>query len=281
MGFTYSAFAGKVDSVTDAKVYVPTTYRPGMPMVVMLCGASEGPFQAMKRTQWNELAEKEGFIVLYPQRMGGLISFAFWTDFTRDDENPRKIVQATNAASEKYAVDKSRIYIAGLSAGGAMATNTVIAYPDVYAAAAIASAPAYHVCAGADVLSHGLTRIINADPVDPLKHVAFARKQMGENYRKIPLIVGHGDADGYVLTTHGIALINQWCSLMDVDSTDYKLERNEKYNRYIYGDGDIVLLLIKGMGHTWSGNGEPSYKDGPDETQLFWEFLSRYSKQKL
>ncbi|WP_244808463.1 extracellular catalytic domain type 1 short-chain-length polyhydroxyalkanoate depolymerase [Caballeronia zhejiangensis] len=134
-----------------AMVYVPSRYdgRP-LPMIVMLHGAHQHPDDFAAGTQMNAAAEEAGFIVAYPEQPESANLLRCWNWFipsnqARDTGETAALAHLTNELVDRFNVDRARVYVAGLSAGGAMAINLAVTYPDVYAAAAIHSGLAFGV----------------------------------------------------------------------------------------------------------------------------------------
>jgi poly(hydroxyalkanoate) depolymerase family esterase len=147
-------------SVTNAagtrayRLYVPSGYRgQPLPLVVMLHGCSQTPDDFATGTTMNAVAEENDCLVAYPGQTQSANGSNCWnwfldTDQRRDRGEPSIIADITKEIARGYSIDVARTYVAGLSAGGAMAAIMATTYPDVFAAAGIHSGLAYR-CAGA------------------------------------------------------------------------------------------------------------------------------------
>lgn len=274
------------------KLYVPSSHGERLlPLVVMLHGCTQDPDDFAAGTRMNELAEQEACLVLYPAQAQSANGSKCWnwfktTDQHRDQGEPSIIAGMTRQVADSFSVDRRRIYIAGLSAGGAMAVTMGINYSDLYAAVGIHS---------------GLPHAIAKDLPSALAAMrqggaAPAGGQVMElaDSQALPVIVFHGDRDTTVHPCNGDQVIAQCakCSsgqrpLADADVSVQRgqVPRGHAYTRTIYhpGPGDSVAehWLVHGAGHAWSG-GSPtgSYTDpkGPDASQEMLRFFVEHPR---
>jgi poly(hydroxyalkanoate) depolymerase family esterase len=277
------------------ELFVPSGYTPGhaVPLVVALHGCTQTADGFRKLTQWDTLAEKKGFAVLFPEQDPSSNNLKCWNFFQaahmqRDAGEPARIAGLTKSIGQKYAIDPHRIYVSGLSAGGAMASIMGATYPDLFAAIGIGSGCEYAAtaaCAG-------------SKSTDPVQAGRSAYQAMGAHARPMPFIAFEGDADTTVPPVNADQLVQQWLvtdDLADDGSVNLSVPAianatsggqspgGQSYTLRTYVDhsgGPLAeYWIVHGMGHAWSGgaSGE-SYSDpsGPDETAAMYSFFASH-----
>ncbi|MEO6363338.1 MAG: PHB depolymerase family esterase [Caldimonas sp.] len=197
-GFTRSSFTG-ASGTREFKLFVPAG-RDGdaLPLVVMLHGCTQGPDDFATGTRMNALAERAGVCVLYPEQAARSNAHRCWNWFVPGDQQrgagePALIAGMTRHVMQAHAIDPARVYVAGLSAGGAMAAILAREYADLFAAAGIHSG----LPAGA---AHDVASAFTA-----MKSGVTAGRGAGGTMA--PLIVFHGSADATVAAANGNAVI--------------------------------------------------------------------------
>ncbi|MFZ6876479.1 alpha/beta hydrolase family esterase, partial [Undibacterium sp. Di27W] len=144
-GYFISGSYANAHGKRDYKVYIPSEYKgEALPLIVMLHGCTQGPDDFATGTGMNLIAEQQRCIVVYPCQDQGANSSKCWNwfkalDQKRDQGEPALIAGITRKIMADYHVDKHSVFIAGMSAGGAMAAIMADAYPELYAAVGIHS----------------------------------------------------------------------------------------------------------------------------------------------
>ena len=260
------------------KLYIPTGYAAGqaLPLVVMLHGCTQNPDDFAAGTRMNAVAEERQCFVLYPAQTKSANQSGCWNWFKRahqrrDKGEPAILAGMTRELVKRYGIDQRKSYVAGLSAGGAMAAVMGAAYPDVYAAIGIHSG--LPVGSAHDVQS------------------AFAAMRGGRSVaasgptqRIVPAIVFHGDRDATVHPSNGARVASQCVDPQD-RSIDVVVQRGRvpgghAYTCSVHKDptGRTVLehWEVHGAGHAWcGGSAAGSYTDpnGPDAAREMMRFF--------
>jgi poly(hydroxyalkanoate) depolymerase family esterase len=268
------------------KLYLPADYRAdggaAWPLVVMLHGCTQSPDDFAAGTRMNALAERLGVLVAYPAQSTRANGSRCWNWFRPQDQargqgEPALIAAIVAQVAAGHRVDPARVYVAGLSAGAAMAVVLGRTYPDVFAAVGVHSGLPYR--AAHDVGS------------------AFAAMQRGSAAAAhsapepaVPTIVFHGDRDPTVAHANGAAVIDHATGAAGGEL----LERLEdagiahgglRYTRTIWRDRDGRSVVedwrVHGGGHAWMGGSSVgSYTDpnGPDASAEMLRFFLQHAR---
>lgn len=239
----------------DYLLYVPSTVADGVPapLVVMLHGGTQTAADFAAATGVNDLAERHGFRVAYPEQSRAANAMGYWNWFQPADQGRDGGEPALIAGIVREIPDVGRVFVAGFSAGAAMAAVLAATHPDVFVAAGVHSGVPYR--AASDVPSaFGAMRDPRAGAPVP---------------EPIPLIVFHGDADRTVAVGNADRLVD------GRGAATVTTERG--FTRTVYADAE--KWIVHGSGHAWSGgtaNGSYTDPTGPDASaEMVRFFLAR------
>lgn len=292
-----SAFHG--DSLTTAagtrryKLFVPAGLDGRVPamLVVMLHGCTQTADDFARGTRMNAIAERDRFLVLYPEQDRTANPQACWNWFdpqhqVRDSGEPSLIADMTRRVISQYRIDPRRVFVAGISAGGIMASTVALAYPDLYAAVGIHSAVPYGV---ASSVPTALGAMRGARPAgDAWKAAAY--RAMGSRARVIPAIVIHGQRDPIALPVNAADILAQWIATTDLADDGRANETvlgtrgdsgttsgGHRWTRATFststGQPVVELWIIEELGHAWAGGAtEGTYTD-PKSVDATAEFI--------
>ena len=273
------------------KLYIPKTYaEKRMPLIVMLHGCTQNPDDFAAGTRMNELADKHAFLVAYPAQSANANGSNCWnwfnvSDQARDRGEPSLIAGITREVASSYRVDDQRIFVAGLSAGAAMAVILGATYPEFFAAVGAHSGLPYG--AAEDVPSAFAAMRGSSGPI-------FRRRGLKSRTstprvaptRAPPTIVFHGDRDTTVHADNGSEIVDQAIALGGAQtglekSVQLRVPSNGR-ECTITTYRDLMMRpciehwVLHGSGHAWSGGcPQGSYIDerGPDASAEMVRFF--------
>lgn len=277
------------------RLYVPQSAASGkpMPLVLMLHGCTQNPEDFANGTGMNQAAAEAGALVLYPAQLRNANPNACWNWFTpehqqRDGGEPDMLVEMVRDVMARHPVDPQRIYVTGLSAGGAMASLLGREYPELFAAVGVHSG----LQAGA---AHNMIGALSAMKTGAkgLPKVAKAAKP-GD----VPaLIVFHGDADATVSPRNAEQLVENAVQQLGSDAVKSEILQGQSpagqaYTRTLFhapavqskdeaNDVRIEQWTLHGAGHAWSGGaatGSHTDPRGVNATQEMLRFFLEHPK---
>lgn len=290
---------GNAYGAREYQVWVPEGYdgSEALPMVLVLHGCVTGPNLMAEASGFNEVADSERFLVVYPRQNVTSNPTRCWNwslavNQARGMGEPSILAGIVAKAKTDYSIDASRVYVTGISAGGAMTATMLACYSDVFAAGAIHAGGMYKA---ATTLSGSAYALLNGSIYSPDARGRDAWNCAGSpSPRPLPVLVFHGSEDATVNPVNGRQAVRQFLQTNDLaddrrdnDSVGPSATstltaqipggRSYTVDTWTYG-GQVVAqhYLVHGMGHAWSGgNGALPFTDpgGPDATILSWLFF--------
>ncbi len=263
------------------------------PLLVLCHACKQTPEEFVAATRMTELADREGWLILLPRQKDSANSWRCWNwfdDRTSDGKGEAAIVAAQiDEIAGDYRIDGDRVFVAGLSAGGALAAVIGLRYPDVVRATIVHSGLA---CGAAATAMTALGVMKRGPDADVEKLAVDARA--AANPRRAPLLVIHGDDDAIVAPRNAIALVRQYLrfnahpamdgsivsqfALPRADAESHQTDEGRTItirDWHIDGCLAVRLVTVSGLGHAWSG-GDPKYPFNdakpPDATALIEAF---------
>lgn len=236
-------------------LYAPADLAAGAPLVVVLHGCGQSAAAFAEDGGWLELADQLGFAVLAPQQVSAnnpnrCFNWFELGDIRRGDGEPASIAAMIADASAAHSLDPQRIYIMGLSAGGAMAVVMLAAYPELFAGGAVVAGVPYGVARGMPqafraMQGHGIT---------PSAQLAALVADAGGHARDFPpLSIWHGDADRVVHVDNATAIARQWAAVQGLDPDPDRRERVDGRDRAVWRAPDGTVKIednrVAGLGH--------------------------------
>ena len=273
------------------KLYVPSGYdksRPA-PLLVVLHGCTQDPDDIARGTRFNAIAEEQGMLVAYPEQPQKANGLKCWNWFDanhqrREQGEPGLISAIARRVINDYSVDARRVYIAGLSAGGAMALTVAYAYPELFAAAGIHSGIAY----GAATSIADAVKAMGAGAANPDSLPAVVEKGMGGR-RYFPAIVFQGAVDKSVKAVNASHIVSQLSgsyatgALKKIGETPGSTEAGYHFTKVLYGNDRPMIeeWIVDELGHAWSGGStDGTYTDpkGPDAAKEMVRFFLEHPR---
>jgi poly(hydroxyalkanoate) depolymerase family esterase len=237
----------------DCRIYAPNAEPIGL--VVVLHGCTQNASSYDHGSGWTKLAEQEGFAVLFPQQRranNSNLCFNWYVpgDARRDSGEAESINQMVRHMAARLGLDRSRTFVTGLSAGGAMTAVMLACYPELFAGGAIIAGLPF---ATASTLSHALERMRGQGTPHRRELAARARAAAPGEVSAPSLSVWHGTADTIVDPANATALVNQWRDLHGLGEVEGRVDTVSGHRREVWIDREGCLAVerydIRGMGH--------------------------------
>jgi poly(hydroxyalkanoate) depolymerase family esterase len=238
-----------------ARLYVPAGLKGPAPLVVVLHGCTQDAAVYDRGSGWSRLADRHGFILLFPEQSRAnnpMLCFNWFSagDSRRGMGEAASIAGMIAAMKQAHAIDPARVFVTGLSAGGAMAGVMLACYPELFAGGAIVAGIAYGCASGAAQAFDCMGGRARDDAEELGRKVRRASPHKGPWPR---IQVWHGSADTIVAPGNGDAIALQWAHVHGLAPEPDREDRVGGYPRRIWtGAGGTALVehyMITGMAH--------------------------------
>ena len=281
------------------QVHVPTDYSADEQLPVMMaihgCAMTGFGWNSMEATtQFNSLADEEGFIVVYPTQSVFADTINCWESAEPQNQQrgigePELLAGVARQVIDEFNADPDQVHVSGASSGAGTAVILGATYPDIFATATSVAGGEY-----------GLNQVDpdNPDALAPSETAKQAWAQMGSRARQVPLLVVQGDQDEIVPTLVATRLVQQWAAVNDLalngvldgdidavadEVTEFAPDGRHPYTQSTFNGADgeplIESYLVAGQGHAWSGpdgDGIFTDQDGPDLARISWDFAASH-----
>lgn len=274
-------------------LYVPTTKAKKMPIVVMLHGCLQNAQQFAEGTGLNDAAETMGVIAIYPEQTNANNIMSCWNWFKPEnlarDGELSIIADMAKAITKEFSADSSKVFVAGLSAGGAMASNLMACYSDVFSGGLVHSGLEYNA-AETEMEAHQVIRSTSGRDLEETATKAVKCSPTRKTALRVMAV--HGSSDPFVNPKNSEQVMVQFYNVNDlidngklddslklkqvdrviVQKTGYKGEVNE----YFLGSKSVLEFInVPQMGHGWSGGQGSQYMEsrGPNVTEEMLRFF--------
>lgn len=278
-------------------LYLPSTPSAGpRPLVVMLHGCQQAATDFAASTRMNQLAERKGFAVLYPQQSAAADSHRCWHWYKRSTQeglgDVHLIARMVAHVQARHSLDTSRTYAAGLSAGAGLANILALRYPELIAAVGLHSAPVF----GTTDSPMSAYRAMQQGAGSAHSVVARSFAQAFPGFPGMPAILIHGARDTVVRRINMTQLTEQFAIInaASITRTDaavrrYPARTKGRLPRHAYKSTtwyagrkpQLVSCEIEHLGHAWSGGDASvdfSTPEGPDASLMMWTFFARHRR---
>ena len=284
------------------KLWVPAAYGPQKPsaLMMMLHGCTQTAEDFAELSGMNRIADRDNFLVVYPEQSRRANFLKCWNWFdpehqARDAGEPSILAEVVAQVQSTHNIDSERVYVAGASAGGAMAVVLAATYPDLFMAIAVTAGVEFK---GATSRSSGFALMRRGGP-DPNRQGLLAFEAMAAGLKqkprlRIPVIAFQGSHDSHLHPVNADQLIAQWAKTnqclaeaerannlngLSEEIVEGSIPDGRSITRHRYRDAAGLLMekwIIHGMGHAWSGgpagvrHADPK---GPNTSEEMWRFF--------
>ena len=279
-------------------LYVPSgaAARAPLPLVVMLHGCKQTACDIATATRMNALAERKGFAVLYPHQSSVADTHRCWHWYKRGvqrgEGDVALIAQMIAQVQQRYKLDRTRTYAAGLSAGAALANILALRHPALIAAVGLHSAPVF----GTSDSTLSAYRAMQSGSLHA--HEVVAREFLAEqpHFPGMPMMVIHGDRDAVVRRINAEQLEQQFLLINAAHLSGSEHVRRLHAGRltgrsprpahhtdtwYAKRKPYVVHCKVAGLGHAWSGGDDSvdfTERAGPNASLMLWEFFEHHQR---
>ncbi|MBU2361186.1 MAG: PHB depolymerase family esterase [Alphaproteobacteria bacterium] len=239
----------------SADIYIPKTFPKNGPLVVVLHGSTQSAADYDLGSGWSTLADECGIALLFPgQRLtNNMIGSFNWFktgDSQRGEGEPLSIRQMIKQVVDDHAIDPSRVFITGMSSGGAMTSVMLATYPEVFAGGAIIAGLAY---GSASNMMEAVMRMNGIGSPSDNRLDALVQDASDFDGPWPTISVWQGGSDTTVASSNAGSIVAQWQKIHDVEGEPTRVETVDGFPRKVWcaADGRVMIeeYIIEAMGH--------------------------------
>lgn len=280
------------------RLYLPSGSSPrdSLPLLVMLHGCNQNPLSFAEGTRMNVLAEEGRCAVLYPEQSRRSNAQHCWNWFEpasiEGQGEAALIARLIEQVTVRRPIDPRRVYVVGMSAGGAMACVLAVRHSRLFAACAIHSGLMY---GAANSPMQALETMRSGPSAAAIEEARRLVQKADEAAVTVPTLVIHGDRDMRVNPVNADRIVEQLKARAEflnpsagalLASKERRIDSGGRsYRQQDYTQqGRLVLrkVVVEGLDHAWSG-GDARYEFndavGPDASRLILEFAMQYERE--
>lgn len=266
------------------RLFAPVSLPAGSfaPLVVALHGCTQTASDFAAGTQFDRVAERAGAFVLYPEQSVLANPQRCWNWFLpenqfRESGEPAAILLQVEETCARYRIDRERIFVTGLSAGGAMAAILAEQAPDVFAAVGIMAGVALHASHDVESAHTAMHRAVTERDIVP---IVARRGRRIPGYKRLRATIWSGAQDKLVAPENSSVLAHQFLRLLDLDGRRPAIQERDGVQIARWSDAAgrvrVEAWRIADMGHAWSGgsfSGSHTYPPGPAASDAMMGFF--------
>jgi poly(hydroxyalkanoate) depolymerase family esterase len=239
----------------SAAIYIPENFPKDGPLVVVLHGSTQSAQSYDEGAGWSSLADEYSIALLFPGQRSinnaiGSFNWFKFSDSQRDSGEPLSIRQMIKQVVDDHSINPARVFITGMSSGGAMTSVMLATYPEVFAGGAIIAGLPYR---SAENLMQAMFRMKGYGGPSDRKLNELVRDASKFNGRWPTISVWHGSSDNTVDSSNAHSIVRQWQTIHKVEGPPTSLEKVDGFPRKVWCNADgrevIEEYIIGKMGH--------------------------------